>query len=97
MASVPAELTAVFRPDRPPQEMHLLYDLGMLSFNGSLGCFTAAYLALAIAILYDKNRIFPKWFAYIQLWQIVTEVWPNYNVYQTRTDRDIPVVVLSPT
>ena len=32
-----------------------------------------------------------------RLWQIVTEVWPNYDVYQTRTDRAIPVVVLSPT
>ena len=32
-----------------------------------------------------------------RLWQIVTEVWPNYHVYQTRTDRAIPVVVLSPT
>ena len=32
-----------------------------------------------------------------RLWSIVTEVWPNYDVYQTRTDREIPVVVLSPT
>jgi deazaflavin-dependent oxidoreductase (nitroreductase family) len=32
-----------------------------------------------------------------RLWQIVTELWPNYDVYQSRTDRDIPVVVLSPT
>lgn len=32
-----------------------------------------------------------------RLWQIVTEVWPNYDVYQSRTDRDIPVVVLRPT
>jgi len=32
-----------------------------------------------------------------RLWQIMTEVWPNYDVYQTRTDRAIPVVVLSPT
>jgi deazaflavin-dependent oxidoreductase (nitroreductase family) len=31
-----------------------------------------------------------------RLWQRVTEVWPNYDVYQTRTDRDIPIVVLSP-
>jgi deazaflavin-dependent oxidoreductase (nitroreductase family) len=31
-----------------------------------------------------------------RLWQIVTEQWPNYNVYQTRTDRVIPVVVLTP-
>jgi deazaflavin-dependent oxidoreductase (nitroreductase family) len=32
-----------------------------------------------------------------RLWNIVTDVWPNYDVYQSRTDRDIPVVVLSPT
>jgi deazaflavin-dependent oxidoreductase (nitroreductase family) len=32
-----------------------------------------------------------------RLWQIVNAVWPNYDVYQGRTDRDIPVVVLSPT
>jgi deazaflavin-dependent oxidoreductase (nitroreductase family) len=31
-----------------------------------------------------------------RLWQIMIEVWPNYDVYQTRTDRSIPVVVLSP-
>ncbi len=30
-----------------------------------------------------------------RLWKIVTEVWPNYDVYQSRTDRIIPVVVLS--
>ncbi|WP_067899850.1 hypothetical protein [Nocardia vaccinii] len=67
-------LTATFRPDREPRVLHLLYDLGMLSYNGSLGCFTAAYAVIAIAILYDRNRIFPKWFAYISIWQIVTEV-----------------------
>lgn len=31
-----------------------------------------------------------------RLWDIVRSVWPNYDVYQSRTDRDIPVVVLSP-
>lgn len=31
-----------------------------------------------------------------RLWQIVVDLWPNYATYQTRTDRDIPVVVLSP-
>lgn len=30
-----------------------------------------------------------------RLWQIVVDLWPNYATYQTRTDRDIPVVVLS--
>ncbi len=32
-----------------------------------------------------------------RLWKVLTDVWPNYDVYQSRTDRDIPVVVLSPT
>ncbi|WP_280262077.1 hypothetical protein [Nocardia wallacei] len=67
-------LTATFRADRDPHVLGLLYDLGMLSYNGSLGCFSAAYFALAVAILYDRNRIFPKWFAYVNIWQIVTEV-----------------------
>jgi deazaflavin-dependent oxidoreductase (nitroreductase family) len=31
-----------------------------------------------------------------RLWKVMTDVWPNYDVYQSRTDRDIPVVVLSP-
>lgn len=63
-----------FREDRDPELVRFFYDLGMLSYNGSLGCFTAAYFCLAIAIFYDKNMIFPKWFAYVSIWQIVTEV-----------------------
>ncbi len=33
----------------------------------------------------------------LRLWGLVTQVWPNYDVYQSRTDRDIPVVVLTPS
>jgi deazaflavin-dependent oxidoreductase (nitroreductase family) len=32
-----------------------------------------------------------------RLWAAMTEVWPAYDEYQTKTDRQIPVVVLSPT
>jgi deazaflavin-dependent oxidoreductase (nitroreductase family) len=32
-----------------------------------------------------------------RLWKTVRDLWPNYDVYQSRTDRVIPVVVLSPT
>jgi deazaflavin-dependent oxidoreductase (nitroreductase family) len=31
-----------------------------------------------------------------RLWAIVAAQWPNYDVYQTRTEREIPVVVLTP-
>jgi deazaflavin-dependent oxidoreductase (nitroreductase family) len=30
-----------------------------------------------------------------RLWSIMTDVWPNYDSYQERTDRQIPVVVLT--
>jgi deazaflavin-dependent oxidoreductase (nitroreductase family) len=29
-----------------------------------------------------------------RLWKLMAEVWPNFDVYQTRTERQIPVVVL---
>jgi deazaflavin-dependent oxidoreductase (nitroreductase family) len=32
-----------------------------------------------------------------RLWQIVSAQWPNYDVYQSRTERVIPVVVLTPS
>ena len=31
-----------------------------------------------------------------RLWKLMVDAWPNYDTYQTRTDRDIPVVILSP-
>ncbi|NUU26346.1 MAG: nitroreductase family deazaflavin-dependent oxidoreductase [Streptomycetaceae bacterium] len=31
-----------------------------------------------------------------RLWQTVVGYWPNYEVYRTRTDRVIPIVVLTP-
>jgi deazaflavin-dependent oxidoreductase (nitroreductase family) len=30
-----------------------------------------------------------------RLWSLMTEVWPDYDSYQLRTERQIPVVVLS--
>jgi deazaflavin-dependent oxidoreductase (nitroreductase family) len=29
-----------------------------------------------------------------RLWALMNEVWPAYNEYQTKTDREIPVVIL---
>jgi len=30
-----------------------------------------------------------------RLWSLMTEVWPDYDDYQRKTDREIPVVVLT--
>lgn len=32
-----------------------------------------------------------------RLWKVMTDLWPNYDAYQSRTDRVIPVVVLMPS
>ena len=31
-----------------------------------------------------------------ELWPIMTDEWPDYDSYQERTDREIPVVVIEP-
>jgi deazaflavin-dependent oxidoreductase (nitroreductase family) len=31
-----------------------------------------------------------------RLWSLMTDVWPAYDEYQARTDREIPVVILAP-
>jgi hypothetical protein len=67
-------LTATFRGDLDPQVTELLFDITFLSFVGSLGCFATNYLILALAIFLDENAVFPKWMAYVAIWQVVTEL-----------------------
>jgi deazaflavin-dependent oxidoreductase (nitroreductase family) len=31
-----------------------------------------------------------------ELWRLMTGIWPHYDEYQAKTDREIPVVVLEP-
>lgn len=31
-----------------------------------------------------------------RLWGVMQDLWPNFDVYQSRTTRDIPVVVIEP-
>jgi hypothetical protein len=65
---------AAFRPDRDPRIIVLLYDMGLLSFVGSLGCFIVQYTVFAIAIFLDEREIFPKWLGYMSIWGVVTEL-----------------------
>lgn len=65
---------AALRPDRDPRILVLLYDMGLLSFIGSLGCFVIQYLVFAIAIVLDQRAILPKWLGYMSIWGLVTEL-----------------------
>jgi hypothetical protein len=62
------------RPDRNPLQQQWLYDLGFLSFSGTMGVFLVGSLIWMTAILLDKNRVFPRWFGYLNLCNALTEV-----------------------
>jgi hypothetical protein len=68
-------LTAgTLRPERSPLLQHWLYQLGFLSFSGTMGVFLIGSLVWMTAILLDKNGVFPKWFGYLNLCNALTEV-----------------------
>ena len=62
------------RPDRDPKLMSWLYDFAFLSFEGTMGVFLIGSLVWMVAVLLDKNRVFPKWFGYLNLCNALTEV-----------------------
>lgn len=81
LAAVPGSLllcivltVAAMRPDRDPLWQTWLYDLAFLSYVGTMGVFLIGSLIWMLAILLDKNRVFPKWFAYLNLCNALTEV-----------------------
>jgi hypothetical protein len=62
------------RPDRDPDLISWLYDFAFLSFVGTMGVFLIGSLVWMLAILIDKNHVFPKWFGYLNLCNALTEV-----------------------
>ncbi len=69
-----AMTTGAMRPERAAEQQQLLYDIGFLSFSGTMGVFLIGSLVWMAAILLDRNRVFPKWFAYLNLCNAMTEV-----------------------
>jgi hypothetical protein len=69
-----AMTAGVMRPDRNPIMQQWLYDLGFLSFVGTMGVFLIGSLVWMVAILLDTNGVFPAWFGYLNLCNALTEV-----------------------
>ncbi|ORB45923.1 hypothetical protein [Mycobacterium persicum] len=68
-------LTAgAMRPERDPELIGWLYDFGFLSFIGTMGVFLIGSLVWMLAILIDKNQVFPMWFGYLNLCNALTEI-----------------------
>src|SRR5262245_32880923 len=55
------------RPDRDPALLSWLYDFAFLSFEGTMGVFLVGSLVWMLAVMLDENRVFPKWFGYLNL------------------------------
>jgi hypothetical protein len=69
-----ALVVGAMRPDRDPKLIHWLYDLAFMAFDGTMGVFLVGTSIWMVAILIDKNNVFPKWFAYLNLCNAMTEV-----------------------
>lgn len=69
-----ALIVGAMRPERDPEAIGWLYDFAFLSFDGTMGVFLLGSLIWMVAILLDKNRVFPKWFGYLNLCNALTEV-----------------------
>ncbi len=69
-----ALVVGAMRPDRDPELISWLYDFAFMAFDGTMGVFLIGSLVWMVAILLDKNRVFPKWFAYLNLCNALTEV-----------------------
>jgi hypothetical protein len=61
------------RPERDPALISWIYDLGIMAFDGTMGVFLVGTYVWMIAILIDKNRVFPKWFGYLNICNAITE------------------------
>jgi hypothetical protein len=69
-----ALVVGAMRPDRDPELIHWLYDFAYMAFDGTMGVFLIGSLIWMGAILLDQNRVFPKWFGYLNLCNALTEV-----------------------
>lgn len=68
-------LTAgAMRPDRDPAILSWIYDAAFMTFVGTMGVFLVGTAIWMLAILLDRNRVFPLWFGYLNICNLLTEV-----------------------
>src|SRR5262249_1555138 len=61
---------AAFRPDRSPDSIQLLHDVGWFMAFLAAPVFSAQAFALGVAVLGDRSTspVPPRWFGYLNLW-----------------------------
>ena len=65
-------IVAAFRPERNPELVQLLYDLGWLPFMGLIGPIILLLIATAVTAFVDEREkpLFPRWFGYFNFFAI---------------------------
>ena len=63
-------VTAAFRPERDPELVLLLSDLGWLCIDLQYACTTLQMVAAAMVGLADKSKtpLFPRWVCFLTIW-----------------------------
>lgn len=62
------------RPDRDPAIICLIYDASFTAFVGTMGVFLIGTSVWMLAVMLDKNRVFPLWFGYLNICNLLTEM-----------------------
>ena len=101
-------LTTTGRRSREPRSSAMIYGADgdryvVIASNGGSPTHPAWYLNLTadpaaeVQVGGDRMAVRARTAAGAErsrLWSLMTGIWPNFDVYQTRTSREIPVVVL---
>lgn len=65
---------ASFRPERAPEIISLLNDIGWIQYVGGLWPFFAALLSVGAAAFVDDSEtpVFPRWYGFVCIWEVLT-------------------------
>jgi hypothetical protein len=68
--------TAAYRPERSPEVIQAISDFGFIIFVGPSFPGVVQFLAIALAILGDRNvkPVFPRWTGYFNVWMAILTV-----------------------
>jgi hypothetical protein len=75
--------TATYRPDRAPELIQLLNDMGWIPFVGMSSTIVLQVAVFGAAILLDRRErpIFPRWLGYYNLWVALMFLPGTFNVF----------------
>lgn len=76
-------LTATFRPDRDPDIVQTLNDVGWFMFLGVVSTFVLQLIVIGVAILGDQRAtpVFPRWVGYFNIWMALLFTPANILVF----------------